>query len=111
MSIPPSPTDPTDPGIILIFAKSSAKASSLPQDLVSRLSSPLPGISSSVQYKAADKGNEKQHLLLCQMPDPTLLNSEELGKILTERDVGIEWDVRIFREVEVCGPAHEGMRF
>jgi hypothetical protein len=110
MSIPPSPADPTGPGIILIFAKSSVKASSLPQDLVIRLSSPLPGISSSVQYKAADKGNEKQHLLLYQMPDPTHLKSKELGKILTEGGVGIEWDVRIFAEVEIYGPTHEGMR-
>jgi hypothetical protein len=107
--MPPSPADPAGPGIFLIFAKLSAKTSRLLQDLSSSISSSLPGIVSAVQYKAADEGNEKQHLLLCQVPDLSDFGSQELGKLLRERGVGIDWDVRMFGEVEIYGPTHEGM--
>jgi hypothetical protein len=97
----------TDPGAILIFLKPNKLDRVIQEgtaNLIATLSSFLPGIGCATYYRAADPVYEKQHLILCQVGNSLSFDSKALESILQERGGQVEFDVRIFRQVQIFGP-------
>ena len=115
----PSPnmasSDPaTGAGVLLAFLKPTSAGSNeaQPDDQLALLSTAITGnvlgIKSATQYKAANTAYNKQHLFVCETEDLARVNIKQMLKFLESENMGGEWDVRAYSEVQIFGPGKSG---
>ncbi|KAI4628716.1 hypothetical protein J4E83_003269 [Alternaria metachromatica] len=110
-----APSDPaTGAGVLLAFLKptSAGGNEAQPDDKLPLLSTAITGnvlgIKSATQYKAANAEYDKQHLFVCDTEDLARVNIKQMLKFLDGENVGGEWDVRAYSEVQIFGPKKTG---
>ncbi|KAI4696750.1 uncharacterized protein J4E88_000928 [Alternaria novae-zelandiae] len=110
-----APSDPTTgAGVLLAFLKptSTGGNEAQPDDKLALLSTAIAGnvlgIKTATQYKAANTAYDKQHLFVCETEDLARVNVKQMLKFLNGENVGGEWDVRAYSEVQIFGPEKSG---
>ncbi|KAI4630627.1 hypothetical protein J4E80_001565 [Alternaria sp. BMP 0032] len=110
-----APSDPTTgAGVLLAFLKpiSAGGNEAQPDDKITLLSTAITGnvlgIKTAKHYKAANTEYAKQHLFVCETEDLERVNIKQMLKFLDGENVGGEWDVRAYSEVQIFGPKKTG---
>jgi hypothetical protein len=103
-----APSDPTTgAGVLLAFLKPTPTGSDEAPENDKFALSPTAitanvlGIKTATQYKAANAEYEKRHLVVCETDDLTRVNVKQMLKFLEGENVGGEWDIRAYSEVEI----------
>ncbi|KAG9190783.1 hypothetical protein G6011_08871 [Alternaria panax] len=103
----PSSLPTTDAGVFLAFLKptSIGRDEALEDEkfalLPTAMTANVLGIKTVAQYRAANAEYEKRHLVICETEDLARVNGKQMLKFLGGEDMGGEWDVRAYREVEI----------
>jgi hypothetical protein len=107
-------SDPTmSAGVILAFLKPSlGNGESLQNDkfalLPTAITANVLGIETATQYTVANIEYEKQHLVICETKDLARVNVKQMLKFLEGENMGGEWDIRAYGEVEIFGLKKSG---
>lgn len=108
----------TDAGVLLAFLKPTTTGSDevLQNAKLTLLSTAITGnvlgVETATHYKAANAQYEKQHVVICRTAELARANLKQMLKFLEGEDMGGEWDVRAYREVEIFNPMKSnGMSF
>ncbi|KAI4714454.1 hypothetical protein J4E89_000134 [Alternaria sp. Ai002NY15] len=108
-------SDPTtSAGVLLAFLNptSAGGNEAQPNDKLALLSTAITGnilgIKTTTHYKAANTEYSKQHLFVCETEDLARVNAKQILKFLNGENVGGEWDVRAYSEVQIFGPEKSG---
>jgi hypothetical protein len=100
------------PGVILCFLKPVTSDENTQEELAEvtiTISATLPAHDSAILYEAAHQGTEKRYLILCLVGNISSFDSQALESILQERGGQVEFDARIFGQVQIYGPKGKGM--
>ncbi|KAI4641094.1 hypothetical protein J4E93_007972 [Alternaria ventricosa] len=106
-----APSDPTTgAGVLLAFLKptSTGGNEAQPDDKLALLSTAITGnvlgIQTATHYKAANTEYSKQHLFVCETEDLARVNVQQMLEFLESENVGGDWDIRAYSEVQIFGP-------
>ncbi|KAI4950714.1 hypothetical protein J4E91_004599 [Alternaria rosae] len=101
-------------GVLLAFLKPTSTGSNDAQQndrlalLPTTITGNVLGIKTATQYKAANAEYDKQHLFVCETEELARVNAKQMLKVLEAENVGGDWDVRAYSEVQIFGPKKSG---
>lgn len=101
-------------GVLLAFLKPTSTGSNDAQqnDKLALIPTTITGnmlsIKTATQYKAANAEYNKQHLFVCETEELARVNAKQMLKVLEAENVGGDWDVRAYSEVQIFGPKKSG---